>query len=302
MAKTALLPPLVHCRRPAMATFFELWLAGDDEEHLSAVGEAALDEIVRVERLLSRFDATSEVARINRDAAREPVRVDFELLAILEDCLFWWERTDGAFDLCAHAAHLAGKEGLTFGEAVELDRQNRTVRFLAPQVALDFGGYGKGYALDRAGDVLSQFGVTSALLHGGTSSVLARGTHGGAPWRIAVRDPFAADAKAQLGQISLAGCGFSSSAVSGGQAVSDLLNPHDGRPLSAAVACSVLAPTAREAEALSTALLALGKQHMGRFAVPPIQVAWIEQHDGGAAVDCWPPSGSAFQLLKFHQL
>src|SRR5205823_9036018 len=92
---------MVRSARPAMATWFEALLVGDDEEHLMAVGEAVLDEIGRVERLLSRHDPASETSRINREAASRPVRVDLEMFDILRNGLRWSEETGGYFDLCA---------------------------------------------------------------------------------------------------------------------------------------------------------------------------------------------------------
>jgi FAD:protein FMN transferase len=243
----------VHLRRPAMATWFEMWLLGDDVEHLTAVGEAALDEIERIERLLSRFDPAAEIARVNREAARRPVKVDAELLAVLEDCRRWFEETGGFFDVAAAC-------GVPLLDGVELDPVQRTVSFLDPRVQLDLGGYGKGYALDAAGRVLAEFGVDRALLHGGTSSVLTRGgREDGPPWPVGLRDPFAEDER-ELMQLRLADCGLSSSAVLGaGGETSDIVDVRQARPLAQQAACGVIAPSAVEAEVLSTALLAMGK-------------------------------------------
>lgn len=243
----------VHLRRPAMATWFEIWLLGDDPEHLTAVGEAALDEIERIERLLSRFDPAAEIARVNREAARGPVKVDAELLAVLEDCRRWFEETGGFFDVAAAS-------GAPLHDGVELNPAQRTVRFLDPRVQLDLGGYGKGYALDAAGRVMAEFGVDRAMLHGGTSSVLARGgRQDGSPWPVGLRDPFADDER-ELMQLRLADCGLSSSAVLGAPGEkSDIVNVRQARPLAQQAACAVIAPSAVEAEVLSTALLAMGK-------------------------------------------
>src|SRR5262245_39811982 len=72
--------------RPAMGTLFEVLLLGDDEEHLTAVADAVLDEVQRIERLLSRFDPRSEISRINRLAAAESLVVDCELAGLLAAC------------------------------------------------------------------------------------------------------------------------------------------------------------------------------------------------------------------------
>src|SRR5437763_14639010 len=90
-----------HARREAMGTFFEVFLAGDDDEHLLAVADAALDEVTRLERLLSRFDPASEIARVNREAAGRPVLVDYEVWDLLRACRDPRDRTAGCFDVTA---------------------------------------------------------------------------------------------------------------------------------------------------------------------------------------------------------
>lgn len=291
----------LHLQRPAMATWFEIWLAGDDPEHLAAVGEAALDEIERVERLLSRFDPAAEVARVNRTAAAGPVRVDTELFAILEDCRRWTEATAGYFDITATTTLSPGD----FRKAVQLDAARRRVQFLDARVRLDLGGYGKGYALDAAGRILEQFGVTSALLHGGTSSVLARGVReDGAAWPVGVRDPYSSQ-DCELTQLRLCDCGLSSSAVLGASGeTSDVIDPTCGRPLEQQAGCVVVAPTAVEAEVLSTALLAMGRDKAQAYLstqsanYPQVQVAWLERTELEAESSPGGPPRSRIEWLS----
>jgi thiamine biosynthesis lipoprotein len=262
-----------------MATWFEVLLVGVDEEHLMAVGEAALDEVDRIERLLSRFDPASETSRINREAGSRPVLVDREMFAILRDCRDWSEKTGGYFDLCADSVP----------GAIELDEESRTVRLVDPSARLDFGGFGKGYALDAAWRILDEFGVDSALLHGGTSSILARGCPEDAPaWRVGLRDPF--DAEREVMRIPLMDrCLSSSAALAPGSTVSDIFDPIYSGPLRRQAACSEVAPTAREAEVLSTALVAMGRRKAGeivdRGAFPGCRAAWIEREGERVAVE-----------------
>jgi thiamine biosynthesis lipoprotein len=232
--------------------------------------------VARVEQLLSRFDRTSEVARVNREGAHRPVLVDRELFAILTDCRHQFERTDGYFDV-----RLGGCPR-PFAETVLLEEAARTVGFVDSSIALDFGGYGKGYALDQAARVLEEFGVASALLHGGTSSVLSRGAaEDGRPWGVGVRDPFAEAAEREVAQLALSDCGLSSSAAfDHGASESDILDPTRRRRLSEPAACSVIAPTAVDAEVLSTALLTMGQARATAFVRERLsagyRVAWIE--------------------------
>jgi thiamine biosynthesis lipoprotein len=256
---------VVERARPAMGSLFRLRLLGDDAEHLEAVAEAALDEIERVERLLSWRDARSEVARINREAAARPVLVDFELAEILARCQAAEAATDGYFDLAAAAR----TELRDAGRLWEFDAERRLIRFTRPGVLLDFGAYGKGYALDCAAAELRRFGITQALLDGGTSSVLALGTDEfGNPWPVGLRNPFAArsDSPAtwphELGQLRLTDLALSSSAALDAglshSADHDMLNPRTGEPILELSAYAVVAADGATAEVLSTALCAMG--------------------------------------------
>ena len=193
---------------------------------------------------------------------------------------------------------------------IELDDKQRTVRFTNSEIVLDFGAIGKGYALDRAGELVRSFGVERAFMHGGTSSILALG-HGpsGKPWPVGIRNPWAANDAAELVQIGLADRGYSCSAVfSAGESVSDIVVPFTHAPLVEQAACVVVAPAAVEAEVLSTALLAMGMAEARVYterAWPGVSVGWLAAADEpsicwfGARPDgiCW---GAMVHRLRGH--
>jgi thiamine biosynthesis lipoprotein len=276
-----------------MATLFEAWLVGDDEEHLIAVAEAAFDEIERIERVLSRFDRGAELQRVNRTAATEPVRLSVELYDVVADCLRCHAATEGYFDptatgfVQANANANVAVAPLPFSAAVQLDPEQRTIVFTEPDVRLDLGGYGKGYALDAAVKILDRYGIESALLHGGTSSVLSRGRMAdGRPWMIAVGDPFIAE-RPEIAKFALVDAGLSTSAsLDVRHATSDIVDPIVGKTVGEAEAFCVLAPTATEAEVLSTALTAMGRVraieylrlHADRWS-PRVEVACVTRTD-----------------------
>src|SRR5947208_4672742 len=168
--------------------------------------EAAFGEVARLEGILSNWTRTSEVSRLNGGAARAPVRCSTDLFGAVEAALLWAEETQGAFDptveplvralgLRGDDGRLPGTEegagGRVAAEAaagggdpaaappigwrhVHLDRPSRTVRYDLPGVGLDFGGIGKGIALDAAARVLRRHGVRRALLDFG-GQILAFG-------------------------------------------------------------------------------------------------------------------------------
>jgi FAD:protein FMN transferase len=281
----------VSVARRAMATRFEIVLRGHDEVALRAAGEAALDEIERLEAQLSLYRPTSEIAQINARAAREPVRVEPSLFRLLQHAKRLSEETQGAFDITIaplmRAWGLMGGKGKVPTPAelkqaraqagmqlVEL--KDFTIRFLRPGVMLDLGAIGKGYAIEQAAEILREAGVKSALIHGGTSTVYALGR---TPWKIAIPHPddastsipVAADVRRltsnpvfPLAVIDLRNESLSVSAIwgksfkVGRKTYGHILDPRTGHPVAHSALAAVILPSATETDALSTALLTLG--------------------------------------------
>jgi FAD:protein FMN transferase len=237
----------------AMGTRFDVTLRGADEQHLEALAVAVCEEIQRLDAVLSRFNPSSEIARINREATSKAVRVDRARQA-----------TDGYFDVTA----ASGSNGY------ELEAKRCTVQFTRPDAMIDLGAIGKGFALDCAREILTRFGVDSVLLNGGTSSVLAIG----GPFAVDVRHPLMPEVIVQ--RLELTNRALSCSAVRHPtQAQSDITNPLTGMPLTGDAACVVLAASATEAEIVSTALLAMGREIADRFlekmTYADLQVEWV---------------------------
>lgn len=282
--------PVLHRSRPAMASIFALSLSGDDPEQLDAVASEALEDVGRIDRLLSRHDPAAEVSRLNREASAGPVLVNIELFDVIRDCQRWSRLTGGAFDPCAPSGRIV--------EDLRIDEECRSVRFESPSTRIDLGAYGKGYAIDRAAERIGSFGI-DAMLHIGTSSARGLGKDDrGRPWLVSLRDPFAEPAaRARGDRFSLTDRALSCSAVFGpGSNRSDLLDPSTGLPLDRPSACAVIAKTATEAEVLSTALLVMGREQAREFvsggALGPDapRVAWIEQVEGSTVLEWWSPS------------
>lgn len=296
--------------RRAMNTRFELVLCGEREVALRAAGEQALDEIERLEAQLSLFRPTSEIARISRDAASRPVKVSPPVFHLLEHARTLWSQSGGAFDPTIgplmrlwgfrdadnpepSPEALAAARAATGMDKVELNSAEFTVRFRHPNLALDLGALGKGYALDCAVEILREAGVTSALIHGGTSSVYALGRMPeGRPWKVAVPEPVpleaaptaAPDNAPTLAEFELVDEALGVSAVSGrwvrhgGRVHGHVLDPRTGEPVARAALAAVVLPGGAEADALSTALLVLG--HAG---VPALRA-----HHPGLRALVWP--------------
>lgn len=251
---------------PAMGTRFELVLADNKSEHeLRALGELALEIIQDWHDRLSIFDRGSLVSRINREAHERAVRIDRDMLDLLAACERYRAMTGGAFDIAVGSLMelLGFRDAAATGDVpsfgmdlVEVDAAAMTVRFAEPGVKLDFGAVAKGWAIDRALEALREAGVTSALLHGGTSTVGSIGTApGGDPWRVRIED----DEHAPIAL--LADASLSVSAPSGRVNEAQeghVLDPRTGKPSAGARLAAVIAVYSGETDALSTALVVLG--------------------------------------------
>ncbi|MGC3957833.1 MAG: FAD:protein FMN transferase [Verrucomicrobiota bacterium] len=273
--------PIVTLARHAMATRFEVVLHGESEAHLRAAAEEALVEVNRLENQLSLYRSGSEIAQLNARAAHEPVRVSPEVFALLQQAAKLSAETRGAFDItiaplvrcwgfmggCGRMPNpdeVETARSLVGMDKVSFDVRERTVQFSRPGVMLDLGAIGKGYAVERGLEILREAGVTSALLHGGTSTVGAIGHPPEAEaWRVAVDLPVA-EGNAPLHEFALCDEALSVSAVTGRMfAVQDqkfghVIDPRTGQPVAHAALAAVVALRATETDALSTALLTLG--------------------------------------------
>jgi len=323
--------------RQAMATRFEIVLHGDNPVSLRAAGEEAFDEIERIEARLSLYRPTSEVAHVNARAAHEAVRVSPATFRLLERAARLSAETGGAFDITIGplmrcwgfvdgagqiptAEALAAARARTGMRLVELDAANFTVHFAREGVMLDLGAIGKGYAVGVAAEILREAGVTSALIHGGTSSVYAIGRPPEADaWKVAIERPpdsgagfqpdygasspssiFGQDARGDrleacstlLAIVPLRDEALSVSAVwgksfqTGGRSYGHVIDPRTGQPTDSALLAAVVLPDATETDAFSTALLALGGQGLDFIARlrPQSRVLAAWQH--GEGFDC----------------
>jgi thiamine biosynthesis lipoprotein len=255
-----------------MACRCEAIVAAQSVAAATHAAEAALDEIARVDALLSRFDPASEIARINRDATGGPVTVDREVFALLSRCVDAHRHTAGAFDITTGAP--------APGAVSRLLSVNRTVRFGDDGIQLDLGGCGKGYALDCAAGLLRSVGVTNACLQVGTSSVVGLGSApDGNGWPIALVDP--RDRNVEVSQIRLMDQALSTSAVND---TVDIRDPRTGRPVMGPQSCTAVARSAFSAEIWSTAGLILGRDGLRELHDPGPEpweeVSWLAEENG----------------------
>lgn len=249
-------------------------------------GCAALDEVERLEGKLSIYRQDTDLSFLNRCAAKAPVRADAEVYNLLRWAARLSEVTAGTFDVTTGAlvktwgffqgprrvpSDLERRQALELSgwKRVRSDDVERTIRFAQPGQEFNLGGIGKGFAIDRALHcVRREFGIRCALMQGGQSSLKGIGAPAGEPrgWPVAIGDPLAdpLDGGRPLATVRLRdrALGTSGSAnrffVQDGRRYGHILDPRTGWPARGVFSASAVAPTATEADALSTAFYVMG--------------------------------------------
>ncbi len=301
VADLALLPAnTIRLACTAMASDFEVILNPGSGGRLEGAS-AALHEVDRLEDQLSVYRPMSELSRLNARGATEEVVVESRLFELIERALQLAGETEGAFDptagrmvtlwrTCRRDRRLPTESELEAARRsvgschVQLDLQRKSVRFDSPGIELNFNAMGKGYALDRAGELLEQWfenelrrqsesgpgeppiprsAANSWLMHGGYSSLLARGSLAGVDgWPVAIRHPLLPGRT--LATVWLKDRGLSTSGAGvqffrhQGKRYGHIVDPRTGWPAEGMLSATVLAPDAATAEALSTAFFVLG--------------------------------------------
>ena len=199
----------------AMATVFEVHCVHPDVRYAAQAAQAAFEVVDRLEQELSRFVGNSDIARINGLAAGESTRVSPSTM----ECL---EIARGLYDLTGRSFDVSIGSGL---ESLELDPDAFTVRAEANGVRLDLGGIGKGYAVDRVAEVMEEWEIPHALVHGGFSSVLAlEAPPGRDGWPLTLSAPGSGEQEV-LARLSARQVAFS---ASGTQKGAHIVDPRTG--------------------------------------------------------------------------
>ncbi|REK12280.1 MAG: FAD:protein FMN transferase [Planctomycetota bacterium] len=290
---------LVRLLRRAMACTFEVFQNAGQYPAGSAAAMAALDLVDRLEDQLSIYREDSEVSEINRTAAILPVEVEARLFALLEVAVDLHRQTGGAFDVTAGrlssvwgftrrrskvptAEELETAMACVGSQYLELDANEHRVRFARPGLEINLGSIGKGYALDRCSEELAGQGLGDYLLHGGSSSVLARGSRGPnseGGWLVGIRNPLYPARR--LGWIRLEDRALGTSGsgtqffLHQGRRLGHILDPRTGWPAEGVLSSTAVAPTAAEADALATAFYVMGREAVAAYCKQRTDVAAV---------------------------
>lgn len=253
----------------AMGSRCEIMLAAVDQSQANTLAQIAIDEVHRIESKYSRYLPDSVVSNITAQAGLEWVKCDAETTALLDFANTLFEKSGGLFDITSgvlrrawnfHEASLPTAQYLD--ELVQLvnwqsvQRDGSLIRMPSEGMELDFGGFGKEYAADRAASVLVENGVQHGYVNlAGDIRVLGPRPDG-RPWVIGIQDPRCMERL--VASIPMEGGALATSGDSerflqlGAQRYSHILHPHSGYPVDCWRSISILAPSALIAGGVST--------------------------------------------------
>jgi thiamine biosynthesis lipoprotein len=263
----------------AMGTILTITVTGLDNVEADRAIEAAIAEVDRLENLLSTRKPESDLSKLNREAAKGWVIPSAETFRLLQMSLRYSRLTNGAFDVTAgplvslwgfhdrrdrrppSSEELKRTRESVGYDKIEIDEQNKAVRFAVAGMEVDFDGIAKGYTVDKACEVLRNLGVKSGLVDLGGNIYAIGVPPGRDTWRIAVRNPRSNDS---VGTLRITEKGVASS----GQYVryveyenhkyGHIVDPRNGLPVEGVLGTTIVAPDGITADILSTATFVLG--------------------------------------------
>jgi len=270
-----------------MDTFCEIsCYSSDKDKTVSAIREA-FKEMERIEKVFSKFDENSEVSKINKLASLDKLSVSKEVFGLTERAVYYSRISGGAFDITVaplmeiwgfarRHGSIPGKEAIEKAlkgvgyKNIELDPKGGFVKFLNKDTEVDFGGIAKGYAVDRAKDLLVSRGIKDGLINLGGNIFALGSAPGKKSWKIGIHDP--RNKGKLLYSFELTNKAISTSGnyerffEIDGKRYSHIINPVTGVPCQGIISVTVVADSAEEADALSTAIFVMGEDKGLQFA------------------------------------
>lgn len=287
----------------AMDTYINCQIVSHDQ----ALAEKGLDQVeavfMEVDLLTDRFDTSSEVSEINRNAGIRPVRVSEDVLAMVQTALAWSDKTEGAFNILIGSAmdlwgfgsdhpaipsseQLADALGKSDYRQIVTDASQSTVYLPQAGMVMDLGGIAKGYATDKAVAALRELNIENALINAG-GNVYALGTRAdGTLWKVGVQDPRNPQGIAAV--LEGDDCALVSSGdyeryfEVDGIRYHHILDPQTGYPARASTGTTVIMESSTAADILSTALFIKGPARGIQMAdsLPEVKAVMIITEDG----------------------
>ncbi|WP_369972372.1 FAD:protein FMN transferase [Psychroserpens sp. XS_ASV72] len=264
-----------------MGSRFEITVIAKDSIEANNYIDLAIEEISRIEKLISSWDPNSQTSEINSNAGIKPIKVDKELFDLISRAIKISELTDGAFDISYASMDRIWKFDGSMTEMpsedeikasvekvgynnITLDPENSTVFLKHEGMKIGFGAIGKGYAADRAKTLLVSKGVKSGIINAsGDMTTWGRQTNG-EEWKVAITNPLNKNKAFALlpitnGAVVTSG-NYEKYVNFNGTRYTHIIDPRTGYPATGIISVTVFAPKAELADALSTSVFVMGKE------------------------------------------
>ena len=261
-------------QRDMMGTRISVELWHDEPAVAAQCSELVFSEMHRIEALMSTYLDSSELSFINNNAAISALEISDEMQQIIEKSLYFSEISEGVFDVTYASVGyaydyrerqqpsdtlVASKLPAINYRHIEIE-QNR-IHFRHRDVRINLGGIAKGYAVDRAIDIVEQCGISQAMISAGGDSRII-GDHRGRPWMIGIqhpRNPTGIALRVPLSETAVSTSGdYERFFIQDGERVHHIINPATGRSAINSWSATVTGPNAMTTDALSTTIFILG--------------------------------------------
>jgi len=262
-----------------MGSRFDISVVAENEKLGNDYITLAIEEIKRIEKLISSWDENSQTSLINKNAGIKPVTVDDELYQLIQRALKISKLTNGAFDISYASmdkvwnfdgsmkempSEIAIRESVSkvgYGNII-LDEANKTVYLKLKGMKIGFGAIGKGYAADKAKELLLQKGVTSGIINA-SGDLNAWGKQpDGKDWMVAIVNPLNKEKVFSWMPIHnsavVTSGNYEKYVKLNGRLYSHIIDPRTGYPSTGILSVSIFTKSAELADALATSVFVMG--------------------------------------------
>ncbi len=286
-----------------MGSRFDVTVVARDCDQANTYIDIAVEEIKRIEKLISSWDRNSQTSEINRNAGIRAIKVDQELFNIIDRSLKISRLTDGAFDISyasmdniwkfdGSMTTMPSQESIKKSvskvgyQNIILNAEDTTVFLKLPDMKIGFGAIGKGYAADMAKKLLIQKGVSAGIINASGDMNTWGKQPDGSDWKVAITNPFDATKAFALlpikeGAVVTSG-NYEKYVVFNNKRYTHIIDPRTGYPSSGIISVSVFAPKAELADALATSIFVMGKETgLSRVnQLPKVECVIIDNNGG----------------------
>ncbi|MFK8165718.1 MAG: FAD:protein FMN transferase [Lewinella sp.] len=264
-----------------MGSRFDITVVAEDSIIADVYIDAAVTEISRIEKLISSWDEASQTSKINRNAGVQPVKVAGELYNLIERAAGLSRLTDGAFDISyasmdrlwtfdGSMKEMPSAEDIRTSvskvgyQNILLNKRDRTVFLKNPGMKIGFGAIGKGYAADRAKELLIRMGVVAGIINASGDMNTWGQQPNGNEWKVAITNPLDKNKAFALLPISnrsvVTSGNYEKYVEFNGKRYTHIIDPRTGYPSSGILSVTVFAPKAELADALATSVFVMGTE------------------------------------------